>query len=151
MRFGNIVSLCLPLVVLCSLPARPSAVELVKSKAVESYRSMVECGRRSLRRALRLMEEGKEAVFSRVHRIASKIKGGREELVRPGEGLSEEEMGELTKEDIDRLIQEIRKKLAGLLVDNAEEGEQEEGVEKAEEEKEEEKEQEEKTEEKGEL
>ncbi|KMV66697.1 hypothetical protein M970_010260 [Encephalitozoon cuniculi EcunIII-L] len=130
MRLYKAMALCLPLVVICTSEVSQSTPETMKSKAQDSYKRVVEHGKTCLERMCGLLSRGKGMLYTRVKNIVSSIRRGgekNEEVAGPvdGEG-SEEEAFDLSPEDIEKLIEEIKKKLAGYMDVTGEQNEEEE-------------------------
>lgn len=143
MKFSNVAVFCVSLTVLCTSDAPHPAIQIVKAKALKSYHCAVECGKEYLRKVGAALKEGKVVLSNKFTEMASRIRRDKtEDTVVPIEehkdGEASEEMENLTPEEVDRLIEEIKKKLAGFLGNgngDEEVGEKEEEAKKDEEKK----------------
>ncbi|ADM10894.1 uncharacterized protein Eint_010310 [Encephalitozoon intestinalis ATCC 50506] len=141
MRLGRVVVLCFSLSVIyaSAIPQDvASNVETVRSKAHKSYKKVMEQGKTCLGKVCELFGRGRDILCTRIKNALSSIrrkgeKDGKTAGSGEGEG-SEEEAFDLSPEDIEKLIEEIKKKLSGYMDVT---GEQQEGEGEKEEEKEE--------------
>ncbi|KAG5858872.1 hypothetical protein KMI_10g15710 [Encephalitozoon hellem] len=138
MKLYGVVTLCLSLLVTCTSEVSQQAADATRS-IQRPYEKVVEHGKTCVGKVCDLLEKGKSMLYTRIKNVMSSIRsrsGKAQEVVGP-ENMqgSEEEAFDLSPEDIEKLIEEIKKKLAGYMDVTGEQSEEE----KKEEEKEEEK------------
>lgn len=119
MRLCAVVMFCLPWIGVWALDVQ-SGGEAVRGRMRDSCESAARLGREYLGKACELFEKGRSLVYTRVQSMVSGIRRRchrSKEIVGPvdGERSGDEEAFDLSPEDIERLIEEIKRKLAGYM------------------------------------
>ena len=118
MRVCGVVMLCVSLVVVCT-PDVMSGGDAVRCRMRESCEWAMGLGRSYLGKVCGLAERGRRLLHARVQSMVSGIRRKchrSKEIVGPVDGGSGDDEGfDLSPEDIEKLIEEIKRKLAGYM------------------------------------
>lgn len=130
MKLYGTVMLCLPLLAMCTSEVSQQVTEAVGNRAQGSYKKVMEHGKTCVGKVCDLFEKGRNMLYTRIKNVMSSIRSKTEKAkeVAGPENMqgSEEEAFDLSPEDIEKLIEEIKKKLAGYMDPAEEQNEEEE-------------------------
>ncbi|AFN82367.1 hypothetical protein EROM_010220 [Encephalitozoon romaleae SJ-2008] len=129
MKLYGTVILCLPFLAMCASEVSQHVADTMSNRAQAPYKRVMEHGKTCVGKVCNLFEKGKNMLYTRIKNAMSSIRSKSEKAkeVAGSENMqgSEEEAFDLSPEDIEKLIEEVKKKLAGYM-DVAEEKNEEE-------------------------